>query len=163
MVSRKTALASFAMTLAVSAHAAEIVDMGFFSVATPPGWHNESSKGSRLLSSKSGRAEPPLLIVELCKTGSGAACPSRCDIRTIEQSGMIADIGLSFSAVKRSDGYSEYAAAAQERKPGGAIYTSIRLLCGPAGFVYAALIDGSSAQQVRRDLDAIVNTIKWSD
>jgi hypothetical protein len=159
------AFASFViveLALASGANASDRVDMDFFTLDTPHGWHNEWDKGRRLLSSKSALRGVPLLIIEACKSGSGRSCPSTCDLPTIERSGIVADLGISFKPVERSSAYFEYAASDQQVLPDGIMYVSIRLLCGPAGFVYAAHLDMSSAQKARQDLEAVLNTIKWT-
>lgn len=155
--------ATFALSLASSTHARRTVDMDFFSISTPLNWQNESLSGRRLLSSKfPGSLKPPMLIIEACRPGGSGRCPSRCDIDSIRRSGMLEDPAVHFTSVARSDGYAEHAAIAQQNTREGIVYSSIRLLCGEAGFIYAVLADTSSAEAVRRDLDVIIGTIEWT-
>ncbi len=152
-----------AMTLASlpAAHAADRVDMGSFSIAPLPGWHTESDKGRLLFSIKTKLAMVPMLILETCKVGSEGSCPSACDFAAIERSGILADLKVTFTPVPRADAYVEYEASHQDTTSDGPSYTSIRLLCGPAAFIYAAQLDTGSAQQARQDLQTILSTIKW--
>ncbi|NHZ92983.1 hypothetical protein F2P45_28840 [Massilia sp. CCM 8733] len=156
--------ALIAMTLASlsGAHAADRVDMGSFSIAPLPGWHTESDKGRRLFSIKTKLAQLPMLILETCKVGSGDSCPSKCDFAEIERSGIAADPPLALTPVQRQGAYLEYEASNQATTSEGTVYTSVRLLCAPAAFIYAAQLDTGSAQQARRDLEAVLSTIKWS-
>lgn len=155
-----TAFIMLTLASAAGAYAADRVNMGFFSVAPTHGWHNESND-ARLFSTKTGRPVPPLLILDSCKPESGNTCPRACDLPTIERSGFVANPGLAFKLVKRADAYVEYEASDQMSSSEGTAYTSIRLLCGRGGFIYAAQVDENSAQDARRDLDAVLGTIRW--
>lgn len=144
-----------------SARASDRMELGFLSVVPPVGWHTETN-GQRLLSRKTHLDGLPLLIIETCRLGRAKSCPSACALPNIERSGIVSDLGLPLEPVDRSDGYVEYTASGRSVAPTGTMYTSIRLLCGPAGFVYAARLDESSAEIARQELQAVVSTIKWT-
>ncbi len=145
-----------------SARASDRVELEFLSVVPPAGWHTETN-GQRLLSSKTPLDRLPLLIIETCRLGRAEPCPSACALPNIERSAIVRDLGLPLEPVDRSDGYVEYTASGRNVAPTGTMYTSIRLLCGPAGFVYAAILDESSAEIARQELKAVVGTIKWTE
>lgn len=144
-----------------AARASESFDMGFFTISPPRNWHTEFEKGRRLLSSRTESGGLPSLMIESCLSASGGACPSRCDLPTIRQSGILSNLELPFKVLKRVDGYFEYAASTQDKLADGTLYTSIRLLCVPSGFVYSALTGSGSAEKVDHDLASIIGTIHW--
>ncbi len=154
-------LAAAPCALTSSAHAADTVEMGLFSIQPPSGWHTEWETGRRLLSSKSGSMAPPFLIIEACSAKRDEQCPATCDLATITRSGIVQDLDLSFTKIARVDGYAEYAARRRENPAGERLYTSVRLLCGTSGFVYAALIGTASADESDQALSATLRTIKW--
>lgn len=106
-------------------------------------------------------AQLPMLILETCKVGSGDSCPSACDFAEIKRSGILSDLELALTPVERPGPYLEYEASDEMTSSDGTVYASIRLLCGPAAFIYAAQLDTGSAQQARRDLEAVISTITW--
>ena len=142
------------------AASADRYELSFFSVAPPANWHVESDKDKRLLASGSGSEAPPLLIVESCRSGQ-PGCPGQCDLPALERSGMVEGLHMTFKPVAREDGYREYAASDVQATGGDKAFTSVRLLCGPSGFIYAAFMDGASMQAADGALDAVVGSIAW--
>jgi len=160
---RKNMLIAGAILLtATQVIAAERFSLSFFSLVPPSGWHTESDKEHRLLSGSGKGEEPPFLIVESCSPGGHADCPLKCDLSSVAQSRMISDLHISLRDIKRHDGYVEYAASQEQAVEGGRASIAIRLLCGPAGFIYTALMETDPSHDAAAELDAIVDSIEWS-
>ena len=135
--------------------------MAFFSVVPPSNWRTETDNRHRLASGAGNGENPPFLIIEACSAGSDQGCPARCDLPTIEGSGIVKDLKLSFTAVERRDGYTEYAASRTEDSSLGPLSSSFRLLCGPGGFVYSAFVRKGSTHDFDSELDAVIRSIEW--
>ena len=69
---------------------------------------------------------------------------------------------LPLKEIKRRDGCVEYAASQEQAFEGGKTSTSFRLLCGPAGFIYTALIEIDPSHDSGAELDAVIDSIEWS-
>ena len=137
-------------------------NLSFFSVVPPASWAVETDGEHRLLASGSGAEAPPFLILEACRPSRDRSCPSQCDLSSIGRSGAISDLHLSFAAVPRRDDYFEYSASDQKVLSDGKVFTTFRLLCGPAGFVYAALAGIDSQQATEAQMAAIIGSIRWT-
>lgn len=136
--------------------------LSFFSVVPPATWHVETDGERRLLASGSGAESPPLLILEACRHSRDSNCPSRCDLSSIERSGVVANMHLAFAPVPRRDEYVEYSASDQQVLADGKVFAAVRILCGSAGFVYAALADIDSHQASEAQMTAVIDSIRWT-
>lgn len=173
----RVSLMAAALSCSAAASAGERIDMGFFSVEPFSTWHTEAADG-RLYSRKPAKdgAQFPVFVIASCAAGSAPACPATCDLPAIERAGLVADTGTAFQQRSINQGarkesgpllayrpgdYIEYEAQTRQRTADGTVYVSMRLLCGPRGFVYAALSDTSSAAASAFDLSLVLGSIKW--
>ena len=159
---RKMLLSGAILLTATHVVAADRFSLSFFSLVPPLGWHTETDKEHRLLSGSGKGEEPPFLIVESCSPGGHGDCPRKCDLPTIAQSRMVSDLHIYLKDVKRNDGYVEFATSQVQVVEGGKTSTAIRLLCGPAGFIYTALIEIDPSHDSGAELDAVIDSIEWS-
>jgi hypothetical protein len=159
---KKMLLASVVLLAATQVNAADRFSLSFFSLVPPSGWHTESDKQHRLLSGAGKGEEPPFLIVESCSPGGHEDCPRKCDLPAIEQSRAVSDLHLTFKEIKRRDDYVEYAASQAQAFEGGKASTAVRLLCGPTGFIYTALMEVDPSHDSGAELDAVIASIEWS-
>jgi len=162
MPAMKLLLASIVLLSGAQVNAADRFSMSFFSLVPPAGWWTESDKQHRLVSGAGKGEHPPFLIVESCSPGGGVECPSKCDVATVAQTRSVADLHLAVKEVKRDDDYAEFAASQEVAFEGGKASSSFRLLCGPAGFIYMALMEIDPLHDSAAELDAVVASIKWS-
>ncbi len=162
MAAKKTLLVFALLLSAAHVDASDRVKLPFFSLVPPAGWHTESDKVHRLLSSKSNAEEPPFLIVESCSPGGREDCPTKCDFPTIAQSGSLADLHLTLRTSKKHDDYVEYAASQEQAVGDGYSASAVRLLCGREGFVFVALVARESDHNSIAELDAVMNSIEWA-
>ncbi|NHZ39088.1 hypothetical protein F1609_02740 [Massilia sp. CCM 8693] len=144
------------------AQAADRVTMSGFSIAPQPGWHNKIDKAGRFFSKKTKGEELPMLVLEACKVGREHSCPPTCDYADLKRLHILTKTPLdAHTPVKRTDAYVEYESSDEMTTSEGKFYASTRLICGPAAFIYAVQLDMGSTQQARRDLEAVISTIKW--
>lgn len=162
MPAKKLLLASIVLLTGAQVNAADRFSLSFFSLVPPAGWWTESDKQHRLASGGGKGEEPPFLIVESCSPDGRVECPSKCDVATVAQTRSVSDLHLALKEIKRDDGYAEYAASQVQAFEGGKASTSIRLLCGPAGFIYTALMEIDPLHDSDAELDAVIASIKWS-
>lgn len=161
--SRKIALVTTLLLTTLATQAADRFNLSFFSIVPPSNWRVESDKEYRLLASGSGTEHPPFLIIEACEASKNQSCPRKCDLPAIVRSKFVSDSHLSLQVVKRRDSYLEYAASSKQTNADGEFSSSVRLLCGPGGFVYAALIEDDTSHNADKTLDTIVNSIEWKE
>ncbi|NHZ32266.1 hypothetical protein F0185_01485 [Massilia sp. CCM 8692] len=144
------------------AHAADRVKMGGFSIAPQPGWYNKIDRAGRFFSKKTKEKGLPMLVLEACKVGRELSCPPTCDYADLKRLHIFTATPLDARIpVKRTDAYVEYESSDEMSTSEGKFYASTRVICGPAAFIYAVQLDPGSTQQARRDLEAVISTIKW--
>jgi hypothetical protein len=159
----KMLLASAVLLTATRGDAADRFGLSFFSLVPPPGWWTESDKHHRLVSGAGRGEEPPILIIEACSPAEHSSCPRKCDLPAITESRVVSDLHFAFKPIKRRDDYVEYGASSEQAYVGGGkAFTAVRLLCGPAGFIYAALMESDPSHASGAELDAVIDSIEWS-
>lgn len=159
--SQKIALVTTLLLTTLATQAADRFNLSFFSIVPPSNWRVETDKEYRLLASRSGTEHPPFLIVEACEASKNQSCPSNCDLPAMVRSKFVSDLHLSLKVVKRRDSYLEYAASSKQTDADGEFSPSVRMLCGPGGSIYVALIEDDKSDNADKTLDTIINSIEW--